>query len=255
MLGCDNDETCTGACYEKAQPAAKKQLIALMGCLWEWCGQAAPSECLKAALADPCKAEYEGCTDECAPFCEGALCGDDGCGGSCGQCLPGVQECKEGQCVDTRFPVCDGKECGDDGCEGSCGTCGDGFACTGGSCLPVEECQPHETAQCVGELDLYWFDSCGQQQELAEHCELKCQDGACVPPETEDVLIPPPADQADSEDGVGGGGGVVISAGQGDSEGCRAATAGAGDGATALLLLLGSAVVGLRLAGRRRRHA
>ena len=34
---------------------------------------------------------------ECTPSCEGKACGDDGCGGTCGQC-PDGSECKDGQC-------------------------------------------------------------------------------------------------------------------------------------------------------------
>ena len=36
--------------------------------------------------------------DVCVPNCDGRLCGDDGCGNSCGQCATG-QECEDGTCV------------------------------------------------------------------------------------------------------------------------------------------------------------
>ncbi len=46
----------------------------------------------------------------CAPRCDGRSCGDDGCGGRCGDCDPGL-ECREGACVPavpaedcTRYP-------------------------------------------------------------------------------------------------------------------------------------------------------
>jgi hypothetical protein len=77
--------------------------------------------------------------DACVPQClfEGVPveCGDDGCGGSCGEC-PGEQdECMDGTCV--CQPDCKGKTCGEDGCGGSCAEpvpagCNDG--------LPPEEC-------------------------------------------------------------------------------------------------------------------
>ena len=58
--------------------------------------------------------------DVCTPDCTAKQCGDDGCGGSCGDCI-GQDECIDGQCV--CQPDCEGKTCGDDGCGGSCGNC------------------------------------------------------------------------------------------------------------------------------------
>ncbi len=91
----------------------------------------------------------------CAPDCINKECGDDGCGGSCGDCskLPPNEcidnnklkiyisgECKDhkcnfssniinctygcdsGKCLDCR-PSCSGKNCGPDGCGGFCGEC------------------------------------------------------------------------------------------------------------------------------------
>ena len=49
---------------------------------------------------------------QCEQECEGKECGDDGCGGSCGNCAPS-DTCINGQCV--CVPTCAGKECGDDG--------------------------------------------------------------------------------------------------------------------------------------------
>jgi heme-degrading monooxygenase HmoA len=62
----------------------------------------------------------------CDADCTGKVCGDDGCGGSCGTCADG-EACGGGQCVFLLCtPDCTGKVCGDDGCGGSCGTCLDG---------------------------------------------------------------------------------------------------------------------------------
>ncbi len=69
----------------------------------------------------------------CLADCTGKVCGDDGCGGSCGSCSKG-DACTGGQCVvDTCAPACDGKSCGDDGCGGTC-ACADGAACEAGQC-------------------------------------------------------------------------------------------------------------------------
>ena len=108
---------------------------------------------------------------QCQPSCSGHDCGDDGCGGSCGNCEQG-EVCSDGQCVDSGactstcgsegcecgvvcgtscgscpegnscndgchcqcMPQCSGKECGDDGCGESCGSCGGGESCQDGQC-------------------------------------------------------------------------------------------------------------------------
>ena len=57
----------------------------------------------------------------CQPNCMGKFCGDNGCGGSCGDCAEPLS-CVSGQCI--CEPDCTGKTCGDDGCGGSCGVCG-----------------------------------------------------------------------------------------------------------------------------------
>lgn len=74
----------------------------------------------------------------CLPVCDGKVCGDDGCGGTCGTCGDG-QICRsDGTCM--CLPSCDGKECGDDGCMGDCGTCGTNEYCMDGQCFCVPDC-------------------------------------------------------------------------------------------------------------------
>jgi hypothetical protein len=68
----------------------------------------------------------------CVPRCDGRVCGDDGCGGSCGSC-PGGTSCQSGRCV--CVGRCAGRTCGNDGCGGSCGSCPSGFSCNAaGTC-------------------------------------------------------------------------------------------------------------------------
>jgi len=67
------------------------------------------------------------------PDCDGRECGDDGCGGSCGTCSPGLVCTDDGACVACEAN-CTGRECGDDGCGGSCGTCGADETCQSGRC-------------------------------------------------------------------------------------------------------------------------
>jgi len=75
---------------------------------------------------------------ECIPDCDGKECGDNGCGGECGECQGEQEGCVGGVCV--CLPICEEKECGDDGCGGSCGECDDGNPCTDDSCDPTAGC-------------------------------------------------------------------------------------------------------------------
>ena len=78
------------------------------------------------------------CNDTCVLSCFGKECGDDGCGGFCGDCGEG-KTCENHMCVDDCTPDCSLKECGDDGCGGSCGVCGDGKACSVHVCMDCGE--------------------------------------------------------------------------------------------------------------------
>ena len=85
----------------------------------------------------------------CVPGCEAKECGDDGCGGSCGQC-PVNHVCEiTGVCI--CQPYCEGKECGEDGCGGGCGECDPGTMCSFGECQPgCDEATPCEALkECV----------------------------------------------------------------------------------------------------------
>ena len=80
--------------------------------------------------------------DACTPSCGVRVCGDDGCGGSCGTCYApsgAVDDslCNAGSCC---TPTCGDKTCGDNGCGGVCGVCYtpqgavDEAACVAGYC-------------------------------------------------------------------------------------------------------------------------
>jgi hypothetical protein len=82
---------------------------------------------------------FEGECVDCIPSCAGLICGDDGCGGSCGTCNGGQQICVNGACQ--CAPACDGKVCGTDGCGGSCGIClGSQDSCAQGKCVCLPDC-------------------------------------------------------------------------------------------------------------------
>jgi len=64
------------------------------------------------------------CVVDCVRDCASKTCGDDGCGGVCGDCQAGAS-CLQGVCVTGCTPNCTGRRCGDDGCGGQCAIFGD----------------------------------------------------------------------------------------------------------------------------------
>lgn len=61
--------------------------------------------------------------------------------GACGNACAAGETCQGGVCTGSCTPSCDGRQCGDDGCGGSCGQCGGDGRCRGGRCLePEDEC-------------------------------------------------------------------------------------------------------------------
>ncbi|RJO69017.1 MAG: M6 family metalloprotease domain-containing protein [Myxococcales bacterium] len=132
----------------------------------------------------------------CASDCDGKECGDDGCGGSCGDCQAlygGNYYCDgNGQCVcDAQ---CDGRECGDDNCGGSCGECAPGGACLNGVCFdPPQGCDgvlffadsnlEFAVRNAIGKPtgDLYYVDVAVLTSLTCESCGIASLDGIeCV---------------------------------------------------------------------------
>jgi hypothetical protein len=112
----------------------------------------------------------------CTPNCKGLVCGDDGCGGSCGLCGEATF-CAVGQCL--CVPECRLRHCGDDGCGGTCGECQDGAACQGGLCV----CEGSCAGRTCGDDGCY--GSCGVCPaghvctEAGACCEPDCEDRQC----------------------------------------------------------------------------
>ncbi|MEM4330432.1 MAG: hypothetical protein QW273_00280 [Candidatus Pacearchaeota archaeon] len=44
----------------------------------------------------------------CIPDCKEKVCGDDGCGGSCGECKECIEKCEEGKCIPSGKKKCSG---------------------------------------------------------------------------------------------------------------------------------------------------
>ncbi|MCC7535445.1 MAG: hypothetical protein IT379_04505, partial [Deltaproteobacteria bacterium] len=75
----------------------------------------------------------------CMPDCTGRMCGDDGCGGSCGGCAAPLECDATGNCACVAPRLDCGGECVDTGSDpghcGACGTlCGDEEVCSLGEC-------------------------------------------------------------------------------------------------------------------------
>jgi formylglycine-generating enzyme required for sulfatase activity len=115
-----------------------------------------------------CKVCGETCEEGHCLFtaCVGRECGNDGCGGTCGNCTVCGETCLAGLC---QFTSCAERECGADGCGGSCGTCADHYVCESGSCLYVPWCGD---GTCDSDEDC---DTCPQD------CGGCCGNGACEP--------------------------------------------------------------------------
>lgn len=91
--------------------------------------------CGTCGAGTACDATLGTCTP-CTPNCGTATCGSDGCGGTCGTCREG-ESCNalKRQCIPACQPACSGRECGEDTCGGSCGTCPGGKSCVDGACV------------------------------------------------------------------------------------------------------------------------
>lgn len=129
------------------------------GCLCEDCVCDMDPYCCQVVWDDLCVDE---CLDQCggcgsSPDCGGKECGANGCGGSCGTCLPGWFCNDAGECVGDCTPDCSGKDCGADGCGGKCGLCGIDFECVEGVCL--EECGGVDFVGCCdGDIQFHCED-------------------------------------------------------------------------------------------------
>ncbi len=149
-------------------------------------GCASCGECLEGESCDELTFQCIPCQPSCVTE-EGPakLCGDDGCGGSCGECPP-AYTCDESvedgdpatftcepcvpSCVNGQGQV---KQCGDDGCGGSCGMCPPGKQCADdegeGLCV---DC----IAQCMHPLEPDTPMACGPNS-----CPAGCLDVGLAP--------------------------------------------------------------------------
>jgi hypothetical protein len=125
-------------------------------------------ECMNACGG--CAVILPNCGNGTCDTAEGENC--KFCEEDCG-CGKGETCTKTGECC---MPNCEGKPCGDDGCGGQCGPCGPGLGCVEGACVPVQgptDClgpQAPSAADCEGISDIGCCDSTGRV--------LYCMNGA-----------------------------------------------------------------------------
>ena len=117
---------------------------------------------------------------ECIPTCAGKLCGDDGCGGSCGGCVPG-EVCSPLHQCQPCVPSCADAQCGDDGCGGACGECALPTSCGAaglcdGPCVP----QCGELPGASGPVEC-GDDQCGGTCGTCQGADTCSETGHCIP--------------------------------------------------------------------------
>jgi len=134
------DDGCGGTCgpgCEQGQSCREGRCTGGAGCAWwyvpgggarcEACVCQAASYCCTERWDEACSWRCEalcgGCGTGCVPSCGERQCGDNGCGGTCGECPWGRTCAPDGRCLPRCRPACEDRECGDDGCGGSCGLC------------------------------------------------------------------------------------------------------------------------------------
>jgi agmatine/peptidylarginine deiminase len=169
--GCGN-VTYEGCCEGETLKYCDNNQLQVIDCAQSpkcgWQPQGNFYDCNTQGTSDPSGKNPMPCSGTCTPNCTGKVCGDDGCGGSCGTCTGG-KACQNGQCVGCT-PSCTGKQCGDDGCGGLCGSCPVGQSCQNGQCVG---CQPDCTGKVCGD------DGCGGS---CGNCPVgqTCKAGQCA---------------------------------------------------------------------------
>ena len=166
-----NNDACVTSCFFFGAAQAQQGYADLLACAqtdcFPECGddEVCFGECFQVAIEGPCADAWNACLQVCTPVCEGLECGDDGCGGECGQCD-----------ADST--------------------------CVAGICTVDRECLPDAAQRCVGD-SIYWFDSCDEQGELVAACASGCEGDACMVPVGQDDIAAAVEDNTSGIDGGG----------------------------------------------------
>ncbi len=148
------------------------------GQVLKWCDEAKGE-----VVTVDCHAEHTYCgwtgsfyccheQEHCVPLCQGRQCGDDGCGGSCGNCDSGKTCTENGQCVKDEPPsTCEADETGE--CDGNVLS-----YLTNGCCVELD-C----TLAFASEPGLNQVGVCGLDEDSGLHtclpCTPSCQNKQC----------------------------------------------------------------------------
>lgn len=193
---CPEGTTCNeGKC--DCIPQHHKDCCGMAVCWFDGCGNEGEKivDCPYGCAAGVCLA--------CIPNCEDKECGDDGCGGSCGECnevscdenlVWTTQECIEGKCVSNSVNCNDNNSCTRDYCDPEngcthenndgviCGplSCSNGIVwtmptCNGGVCNPAVVLSCDDMIDCTS-------DECGDEPMSCKNTlsPLTCFiDGVC----------------------------------------------------------------------------
>ena len=172
LVACGGDTTCATDCQTQASSAAIEDYDAYETCVDGAC-PGMDATCQMEAASGACATEYAACfggvTDcdppcgagqvcaagacvpECQPDCGDGVCGDDGCGGSCGECEAGFTCDAAGQCVADATLSCAGR-CGvyDEGAPCQCDeTCFNNGDCCQDVCDQCAADFPDDCSGCV----------------------------------------------------------------------------------------------------------
>lgn len=152
-------------------------------------GSACPSGSCQAGSCVPT-------TPACTPSCTGKVCGDNGCGTSCGSCSGG-QTCQGGRCVltcDSGLTACTGACVDLQTDAANCGTCGEacgfphasatcqGGVCTLGACdAGWDTCDSDPDTGCEQDVrdDPANCGACGHACEAPPHGSATCANSSC----------------------------------------------------------------------------
>ncbi len=173
---CAVNETCSlGACVAICQDLCPGEGdLECTDAGWRECGYYDADPCLEWSEENPCPVGTS-CSDGeclCAPACDGLECGDDGCGGSCGNC-PGGESCSNGLCAELCQDEC--AEAGQQACFGQgfhlCGTFDADDCLDWGPTIPCAPWAPCADGECVCQ------PKCGEKECGGDGCGGSC--GLC----------------------------------------------------------------------------
>ncbi len=217
---CTASQTCTnGSCNNICTPNASQRCVGNAVYSFDSCGNqgnlvqtcASTQTCTNGSCVNTC-------TPNASQRCVGnAVYSFDSCGrqGSLIQTCAANQTCSSGSCTNNPVVTCSSNsQCGTNGFVGSpfcqsngvfknfvtytCNnpgtssstctsstsaqlqtTCQSNQTCSNGACTTT--CTSHSLQRCVGNA-VYWFDSCGNQQDLSQQCtqSQSCSNASCM---------------------------------------------------------------------------